>query len=284
MEAGSKTVDWLSPTLNVNLPGELLVQLDFKENRDQPELTVWLKDGKRQLIQFGQLGSVLSGQRQVGFVGYSSKFALGNLLVAGGQINQLQLEDALLRQNESGRRLGEELITAGHASKVQVDNGLLMQHKLISCLLAVAVGLAPIISLVPSAEAGQSMTAMPVSVTVIANTKMFMHYQTAYVRVSRADISRGYVDVISALRFSVATNSRAGYLMEFHSGGSFFESIEIHWLGGVAHLSADGGSVVQRGVPPRNQINELSFRFTLRADALPGNYPWPLSLAVRPLA
>ena len=211
----------------------------------------------------------------------SNKFALGNILVAASTITPAQLEGALLRQVESGRLLGEELISTGHASKRQIEVGLLLQSKLIACALAVLAGLAPLSS---AAEAAQKNTAMPVSVTVIANARIQSSYQATQLKISEADVARGYIEIPVASRFSVTTNSRSGYILEFHPVLSLFDSVQIDGLPGSAvQLGAEGGNVVQRGPLPQNLTHELSFRFTLRQDALPGNYPWPLLLSVRAL-
>jgi hypothetical protein len=148
----------------------------------------------------------------------SGDFALGNILVANGNITRPQLEQALRQQIKSGRRLGDELITSGHASSGQVEKGLLLQRKLLACALAVTVGLAPVVA--TSAEAAQSSAAMSVSVTVVAHAKMHTYFQESQLNISKKDIERGYVDAPAALRFSVVSNSQSGYLMEFNPVGN----------------------------------------------------------------
>lgn len=213
----------------------------------------------------------------------TGEFALGKILVADGQITPHQLECALRRQAATGRRLGEELIQAGHASESQVEGGLLLQRKLIAYALVVAAGLAPLAAITPAAEAAQKSAAMTVSVTVIANAKVRLDYQTTQLNISAADIARGYVDIAAATRFSVHTNSRIGYLMEFRPLVNLFESVQVNGLGNAVKLGADGGAIVQRGPLPPKLSHELSFRFALRSDTRPGNYPWPLMLSVRAL-
>jgi hypothetical protein len=228
---------------------------------------------------------VLEYQRRQDGVGSASRgFALGNILVASGEITRLQLEGALLRQVESGRRLGEELIKVGDASKGQVEGGLLLQRKLVACALAITVGLAPLATYAPEAEAAQKSAAMQVSVSVIANAKMQTAFQATQLSISAADVARGYVEIAAASRFSVATNSRTGYRLEFQPIGNVFESVQVGGFGNLVQLGADGGSVVQRGPFAPNLEHELSFRFTLHPQTLPGSYPWPLQMSVRALA
>lgn len=223
------------------------------------------------------------GLSQEGSQPVADEFALGNILVASGDITPAQLEDGLRQQVTSGRRLGEELIKAGHLSKGQVDSGLVLQRNLLAYALAASVGLASVPSLVSSAEAAQKNAALSVTVTVIANAKVRTEYQAAQLTISAADVARGYTEIAAASRFAVLTNSRSGYLMEFNPVGNLFAAVEVAGLGKDVHLGADGGSVAQRGPTSPGMTHELSFRFTLRPEARPGDYPWPLQLSVRPL-
>jgi hypothetical protein len=307
--------------LGVDLPIDLLARLDIVEYLDQLDNVVALAAGERQRLgdllraaeritssqledalaeqrrDGRQLGEILIGQgllsqqernvllefqrRQAGMTPGSGRFALGNILVASGHITRAQLEGALLRQATSGRQIGEELIKAGHASRGQVERGLVLQKRLITYALTVALGLAPIAAIVPPAEAAQNHAALQVSVTVIANAKMQTSYQATQLTITEADVARGYVEVPAASRFSVRTNSRTGYLMEFHPVAGLFESVQVGGLGSPVQLGADGGSIVQRGPLASNMTHELSFRFALRPEAQPGLYPWPLQLSVR---
>jgi hypothetical protein len=317
------TVDTIMSALGVRLPAEFLPKLEIEEFLDKRGQIAALETGERQHLgevlrasenlsppqsaaalsqqPIDRLSSserlsgkgpltprervmVLDYQHQEhGLPMVSGKFALGNILVAKDEITRDQLEDALRRQAETGRRLGEELIDAGHVNSGQVEGGLLLQRKLIACALAMVVGLAPLPGLVPAEEAVQRSAAMPVSVTVIANAKLKSSYQATQIRITAADVARGYVEVPAASRFTVATNSRSGYLLEFHPVGNLVESVQVGGLGNDVRLGADGGTFVQRGLPSPNLTHELSFRFSLSPDTLPGNYPWPLALSVRAL-
>lgn len=207
---------------------------------------------------------------------------LGAILVETGQITRAQLKYALRRQAATGRRLGAELIEACQINKGQIEDGLLLQRKLVADALIMATMLAPLASTVPSAEAGQSAS-MQVSAAVIANTKVRTDYQAAQLKITGADVTRGYIDAPAASRFLVSTNSRSGYLMEFHPVGNLFESVQIEGLGNAVRLGADGGTIVQRAPLLPNMTHELSYRFILRPDAPSGSYQWPLLLSVRPL-
>jgi hypothetical protein len=321
MKTDIKTVDTILSALGVDLPVGLLARLNIGEYLQQLDHIVALAAGERQRLgdllraaerisasqleaalaeqrrDGSQLGEILIEQglitprerdvllefqrRQACVSPVSGKFALGNILIASGHITRTQLESALLGKVSSGRRLGEELIAAGHASKKQVEHGLLLQKRLVTYALSVTLGLAPLVTMVPSAAAAQKSAAMAVSVTVIANAKMQTSYQASQLKITEADVARGYVEVPAASRFSVRTNSRTGYLMEFHPVADLFESVHVGGLGNTVQFGANGGSIVQRGPLASNATHELSFRFTLRPEARPGLYPWPLQLSVR---
>jgi hypothetical protein len=210
----------------------------------------------------------------------SGTHALGNILVANGQITRLQLEDSLRRQVQTGRRLGQELIESGHASKIQVERGLSLQRRLMGYALAITVGLTQAAQPV---EAAQASAAMPVSVTVIANARMHTHSQSTQLTISEADVARGYVDITGASQFSVSTNSRSGYLLDFNPVNHLFVSVLVSGLNSTVQLGADGGSIIQREPMAQNHSINLSFRFTLNQDVKPGSYSWPLLLSVRAL-
>jgi hypothetical protein len=212
----------------------------------------------------------------------SRKVQLGTILVATGQITQAQLEHALRGQAASGRRLGDELVAGGHASTGQIERGLLLQRKLVAGALVVATMITPLTLMTFPAQAAQSAS-MQVSAVVIANIKVHTEHQVAELRITDADLARGFIDVPAASRFVVSTNSRSGYRLEFYPIGDLFESVQIEGLGNPASLGPDGGTIVQRGVAQPNTTHELSYRFTLRAGVQPGSYQWPLLLSVRAL-
>jgi len=303
-----------------DLPAELFLRLDVEKYLDQLAQSVSLATGERQhlsdllladadetfkhldkrfpkprlnsrqlsdaLIKNAKLtppekNAIIQFQKLADDAPMQADFALGNILVANGLITRPQLEQALHQQVTSGRLLGEQLITAGHASTAEIEIGLTLQRKLIACALAVSVGLAPIVS--TPAEAAQTSAAMSVSVTVVAHAQMQTIFQATHLNISKDDIVRGYVDAQAASRFSVTSNSRSGYLMQLYPVGDLFDSVQIRGLGNPVQMGMDGGALVQRGLVPAKSTIELSFRFSLRPDVLPGNYPWPLQLSVRSL-
>jgi hypothetical protein len=149
---------------------------------------------------------------------------------------------------------------------------------------SVLVGLFSVTALMSSsAFAGNLGAQIPVSATVIANAVAKFDYQANQIQVEPADVSRGYVDVLSATRFSVRTNSRNGYLMVFYPLLDFFESIQVTDANISTNIGREGGAVVHRDLLPAESIQSLSYRFYLSATVQPGTYPFPLQMQVRAL-
>jgi hypothetical protein len=323
MTTGGNNIGTLLTTLGMIVPGNMCSDFDINKYLDQLDQALTLTEGERkrltELLQAAksitpeQIDDALSEQwrngrkldeilieknllsqserevviefqtRHGGATLASGELSLGNILVTSGQVTRSQLNDALSRQELSGRRIGEELIEAGTISKSQVESGLRLQRKLIIAALIVAVGLGPNAVLASSTDVSQASSAMPVSVTVIASAKIHSDYQVKQLKVTEDDVSRGYVDIPVASRFSVSTNSRVGYLLEFHPVSHLFESVEVSGLGSPVQLGADGGVIVQRGPLPPSLTHVLGFRFFLSPNTVAGNYPWPLLLSIHTL-
>lgn len=136
---------------------------------------------------------------------------------------------------------------------------------------------------VPPVQASQLSAAIGVSVRVVANAVLRSEFQAHQLRITQADVDRGYVDATSASRFSVSTNSRSGYQLVFYSVVDLFDTVRVSGLRASADLGSEGGVIVQRGLPPPGAKQDLTFRFFLRPHTQPGDYPWPLDLSVRAL-
>jgi hypothetical protein len=112
---------------------------------------------------------------------------------------------------------------------------------------------------------------------------MLVHYQAPTVTVDAAAIARGYVDVVAGSRFSVATSSTDGYIVDLVPHTPLFSAVEVERAGERVVLGADGGELVARGRLSGAAPIALTYRFRLAAGIVPGVYPFPLDLAVRPL-
>jgi hypothetical protein len=131
------------------------------------------------------------------------------------------------------------------------------------------------------AVAGQ--TTLRVAARVAAFFRVQIDHQATGLTVTPRDIGLGYVEVPAASRFSVTTNSREAYLIDFRPAGEWFRSVDVGGLSRMVELGPAGGTVVQGPPASRITAHQLSFRFYLRPEVQPGDYPWPLLLSARPL-
>ena len=193
--------------------------------------------------------------------------------------NELDIQHDREETQEYHRNVSYELSSTRVANKSQAEDATVLQRKLIYCTLAVAIG----VGLLVIAKASELMTTVPVSVTVVDNAKLEIAYHALDLNITQSDISRGYVDAPSALRFSVLTNSKYGFLMNFYPVGDIFKSAQVDGIVGNINIDEAGGSIVHRGVFPQNVKYELNFRFILRPNLSPGRYAWPLQISVQAL-
>ncbi|HJV67165.1 MAG TPA: hypothetical protein VJ550_15640 [Geomonas sp.] len=94
------------------------------------------------LLEEAELSGVLAFQKHQEHEGAGpTPLRLGELLVTAGYISRWQLQDALRKQQESGRKLGEVLVEEGYAQPTQVHHGLRLQKLLVSSALAAVLSL-----------------------------------------------------------------------------------------------------------------------------------------------
>jgi hypothetical protein len=233
------------------------------------------------LLTVGERDVLLEFQRRQSAAGpQTDKLYLGKILVATGQITNKQLADALDWQKGHGGRLGEALVATGHATSTQVTHGLKLQRKLIIAALLAALSLA-------SAPAVQNACAEPhtTKLTVMARVATFfrmqVEHQAAALTITANDIERGYVEVPAASSFSVITNTPDGFVVDFRPRSDVFRSVLVTGLQNPFEIDAHGGTVMHSVPHGRTTYHQLGYRFMLRPDLQPGNYPWPLEISVR---
>jgi hypothetical protein len=211
----------------------------------------------------------------------TGRLRLGEILVATGQISRSQLDAALERQRRSGRKLGEELLAAGDVAARQLAAGLWVQDRFVSAALVAALSLAT--GCPTQAEAAGSMAqTITVTARVAPWVKLQLEHQEMQLTVTPADVARGYVEAPAASRFTVTTNNRAGYTLNFQPRADIFRSVTIHGPGVSVEIGAGGGTVIQSGAETgvaRTQL-ELGYRFYLAEGVQAGSYFWPLSMSV----
>jgi hypothetical protein len=130
---------------------------------------------------------------------------------------------------------------------------------------------------------GQSRSnVLSVSAIVVPSTKVDVVASAAMLDVTAEDVSRGYVEVRDAARLRITSTSRAGFRVDLHPRVPMFRAIEVRMDGFRAWLGPDGGTLVASGRTGRQMPARVDVRIELAQGVLPGRYPWPVALQVRP--
>lgn len=133
------------------------------------------------------------------------------------------------------------------------------------------------------AEAAGSITqTTTVTARIAPWVNLNLEYQQMQLTVTPADVARGYVEVSAASRFTVTTNNRAGYYLNFQPRAEIFRSVAISGPGVSIEIGAGGGTIIQGGAENgiARTLLELGYRFYLNEGVQPGSYSWPLSVSV----
>jgi hypothetical protein len=192
-----------------------------------------------------------------------------------------QLDAALERRRHGCRKLGEDALAADDANARQLAAGLRMQDRFVSATVIAALLLATGCS--TQAEAAGSITqSITVTARVAPWVKLNLEYQQMQLTVTPADVARGYVEVSTASRFTVTTNNRAGYTLNFQPQADIFRSVAINGPGVSMEIGTGGGTMIQSGAENgiAQTLFELGYRFYLVEGVQPGSYSWPLSVSV----
>lgn len=212
------------------------------------------------------------------------RMRIGDILVATGDITLAQLDDALVRQEQSGRQLGAELVAAGCLTPARLASGLQLQRiRVPAMVLALAFGTLAVN--LPAAAADTSSATLAVSAQVVRHASVRMLSAAPTVSIADADIARGYVDIPQPSRLEIRSNSPSGYLVAIESAANYARGAEVRGLGETVSFGPFGGVVKVKasGTGMRLIPVDLHFRVLLSDAARPGTYPWPLQLSVMPL-
>ena len=133
-------------------------------------------------------------------------------------------------------------------------------------------------------NAGETRATLAVAVTVAPVSRLEIVSEAATVQVTAQDLQRGYLDLNQPTLLNVYSNAREGYALEVLPMSPLIRAIAVHGLGSEADLGAEGGRIVERWERPQTTSLSLTFRLALAPGAVPGIYPWPLHLAIGPVA
>jgi hypothetical protein len=136
---------------------------------------------------------------------------------------------------------------------------------------------------VTAAGAREVHSSFSVGATVLAVANLELRSAPSGLDISRADVQRGFIDVVQPTRLTVRSNSPTGFTLEVLTVAPMLSSMNIQGLNSDLALGAEGGTIVQRWQKPQVVNLSLKFRFMLAPGLIAGSYPWPVRLAVRPL-
>lgn len=123
-----------------------------------------------------------------------------------------------------------------------------------------------------------------VGATVLPHAAVTSALQPSAIVVSASDVQRGYVDVATPTRLVVSSSDPRGFAIEVRLTEGLITAVSVRGTGADVAFGRDGGTIVQRRLYGRAFPVTLTWRLVLATGLTPGRYPWPLQLAVRPLA
>lgn len=209
-----------------------------------------------------------------------SRLRLGELLVAGNFITRRQLNDALRRQRETRKLLGEVLVESGEADSRKVRWALRLQEMLMRAALIAALSLSPVpVAVALEAEAGSPGPRL--AATVPGGPGLKLLRQPDQLIVTDADVRRGSLGVEAASLIELRNNGPAGCLVMFGASVLLFREATVKGLGSDFVLGPNGGMMTH--MVKGTVTATLSYRFVFAEGAQPGTYAWPLSLSARTL-
>lgn len=231
-------------------------------------------------ISGAEVEAVLAFQRDQD--GRQGPLRLGNLLVALGVISAEQLSNALKRQRGTRQKLGALLVEAGYADAGQVLHALSMQRRLLKVALVTLLSVCVAVT-GPAVIAEQKSRQIGVTATVLPVVSVDVQQQVPRLTISQADLARGFVEVAAASTLHLKSNTRNGVMLSFNALPGLFKAVQVTGLSTAVDLPGDGGAVLQRTAPNEPLTLQLGYRFTLAADAQPGEYAWPVVVTVHAL-
>jgi len=130
-------------------------------------------------------------------------------------------------------------------------------------------------------DAASSSFALKLTTRVLPVVKYEIILQKKNVLITEDDIHRGYIDVRSAVIISVMTNSVNGYVLTFFVGRDAFKEVEVFCDSAFTRIDDANNEIYMPPAGMQPIVKELSFRFYLSDNFLPGVYDWPVAFAIQ---
>ena len=131
----------------------------------------------------------------------------------------------------------------------------------------------------PAKDAADGIT---VGATVRAYARIESVETAETLRITAADIKRGWVDVRARTHVKVKTNAPRGYHLQVKINSPRIWLTEIRGLPDHPAFGPTGGRILRRTTGPTQETLDLGFRFHLAENIEPGAIAWPVGFSVRP--
>ncbi len=96
--------------------------------------------------------------------------------------------------------------------------------------------------------------------------------------ISADDVARGYVEMSHASHLEMRSNARCR--LRFRPAGDWFDFVHVEGLPRALTFGPEGGAFVRPLELQRRSTYELSYRFELNDQAVPGRYAWPVAVSL----
>ncbi len=143
-----------------------------------------------------------------------------------------------------------------------------------ACRLGIVLGL---LSLSVPSFAGDG-SVLNVNAHVLARLSHSLVQQQSSLKVSQADIAKGYIDIPAGTVMKVSTNAQQGYFL--HVGMmDFVREVTVTVNGRTVEVPTGGGLFRQPASGLKQDTLQIGYRLFIAPGIVPGTYAWPVSIA-----
>jgi len=116
------------------------------------------------------------------------------------------------------------------------------------------------------------------AIVIVPMAKMRVLSQAVQLCIDEEDVERGFVDVECASQIELRSN--AACRVAFRPTAGWFNFAHVYGFPRSVDIGPAGGAFLRPLERQRSCVYQLSYRFELRTDTLPGTYRWPLAVAL----
>jgi hypothetical protein len=114
-----------------------------------------------------------------------------------------------------------------------------------------------------------------VSARVVSHFRIKVIHQVSRIKITRADIRRGYIDIGDALHFEITSNNPRGYVLTFQQISSAFKGLYVK--AGETDTYLDGcQGLIKRPHVKGTEVVRFSYRLILSEHIEPGTHACPV--------